>query len=132
MIPHLDRTANILNAVGGWVELSAIALLGLLMWGIVRTAMARQAIRLKREFSLQLAERTRLAQELHDTLLQSACAALLHVEMVDVALREDAPLTRSIERALPELQTAIQVLSNLNVEGRAAVQGLRESAERHC
>ncbi len=80
-----------------------------------------------REFELSLevrvAERTRIARELHDTLLQSFQGLLLRFQTVS-----DLLSTRPAE-AKRILASAIEQAASAITEGREAVQGLRTSAE---
>jgi signal transduction histidine kinase len=103
-----------------WVGLSAIALTGLLIWGIASVGMARQEVRLKREFSLQLAERTRIAQELHDTLLQTVQSSKM---LADEALGQAADPDK-VRSAIAQLSEWLGLAVR---EGRAALNSLRIS-----
>jgi signal transduction histidine kinase len=69
----------------------------------------------------RVGERTRIARELHDTLLQSFHGLLLRFQTASYLLPE-----RSAE-AKQELDSAIQCAANAITEGRDAVQGLRAS-----
>jgi signal transduction histidine kinase len=66
-------------------------------------------------------ERTRIARDLHDTLLQSFHGVLLRLQTVSQLLRE-----RPIE-AQQKLDSTIDEVAEAITEGRDAVQGLRES-----
>ena len=70
-------------------------------------------------FEERLAERTRIARELHDTLLQSFQALMLHFQTVDDMLPPGAAKD-ALEKALDRADRAI-------VEGRNAIQNLRFS-----
>jgi signal transduction histidine kinase len=69
----------------------------------------------------RVGERTRIARELHDTLLQSFHGLLLRFQTVSHLLPE-----RPIE-AKVKLDSAIAQAADAITEGRDAVQGLRES-----
>ena len=69
----------------------------------------------------RVGERTRIARELHDTLLQSFHGALLRFQTVFQLLPE-----RPIE-AKEKLENAIEQAAEAITEGRDAVQGLRDS-----
>ncbi|MGC4050924.1 MAG: sensor histidine kinase [Paludibaculum sp.] len=71
------------------------------------------------------AERTRIARELHDTLLQGFFAASLRLHSVLDDLPVDCPTTKS------RLNEVLQLLDRVLEEGRHAVQGLR-SPNRSC
>jgi signal transduction histidine kinase len=70
-------------------------------------------------FEERLAERTRIARELHDTLLQSFQALMLHFQAVYDLLPPGAA-KKALEKALERADQAI-------VEGRDAIQNLRSS-----
>ena len=93
--------------------------LGVLVITCILGAMA--ACRLKsRE---RLAERRRIARELHDTLLQGFLSASMHVQVASDALPADSPAKPMLARALQLMRQGIE-------EGRDAVQGLRSSDSR--
>jgi ligand-binding sensor domain-containing protein/signal transduction histidine kinase len=68
----------------------------------------------------RVAERTRIARELHDTMLQSFQAALMKFHAVTYLLDRPAEAQKRLESAIQEARNAI-------TEGRDAVQGLRSS-----
>jgi signal transduction histidine kinase len=70
-------------------------------------------------FEERLAERTRIARELHDTLLQSFQALMLHFQSVSDMLPPGAA-KEALDEALDHADQAI-------VEGRSAIQNLRSS-----
>lgn len=76
--------------------------------------------RLNFRFEERLAERTRIAQELHDTLLQGFLSASMQVHVVADGLPADAPVK-------PMLTRTIQLMGQVIEEGRNAVRGLRSS-----
>ena len=69
----------------------------------------------------RIGERTRIARDLHDTLLQSFHGLLLRFQTVSLLLPE-----RPIE-AKEKLESAIEQAAGAITEGRDAVQGLRAS-----
>ncbi len=69
----------------------------------------------------RVSERTRIARELHDTLLQSFHGVLLRLQTVYQLMRE-----RPME-AQEKLESTIDEVAEAITEGRDAVQGLRES-----
>jgi signal transduction histidine kinase/ligand-binding sensor domain-containing protein len=81
--------------------------------------------RLQRQFEMTLdarvGERTRIARELHDTLLQSFHGLLLRFQTV-FQLLPDRPI-----EAKEKLGSAIEQAADAITEGRDAVQGLRDS-----
>jgi len=92
---------------------------------VLGKAFNHAARQLHNQFELTLearvAERTRIARELHDTLLQSFHGLLLRFQTVSHLLPE-----RPIE-AKERLDNAIEQAAEAITEGRDAVQGLRES-----
>jgi signal transduction histidine kinase len=70
-------------------------------------------------FEERLAERTRIARELHDTLLQSVQGLMLHFQAVNDLL-PPGNAKEALEKALDRADQAI-------VEGRDAIQNLRSS-----
>jgi signal transduction histidine kinase len=114
-----------ISSSGGRNPLDIVATLAFLFTAWVITGMVARVRRLteaqmKLRFDERLAERTRIARELHDTLLQSFQALVLHFQVVDDMLPPgDAKV--ALEKALDRADRAI-------VEGRAAIQDLRSPA----
>jgi signal transduction histidine kinase len=75
------------------------------------------AAQLHARFEERIDERTRIAQDLHDTLLQGFISTSLHLRLLADELA-DSPVRPKLDRILERVQSAI-------VEGRAAVFGLR-------
>jgi len=71
-----------------------------------------------RQENVRLEERTRIARELHDTLLQTVQGASMHLGAALFGIAEDSPLKRQMERSLQLMSRGIE-------EGRNAIQGLR-------
>ncbi len=76
--------------------------------------------RINLRFQERLAERTRIAQELHDTLLQGFLSASMQVHVAADRLPEDSS-------AKPILTRALELMRQVIEEGRNAVRGLRSS-----
>jgi ligand-binding sensor domain-containing protein/signal transduction histidine kinase len=104
-----------------WFRTSSAALILLL----VSCVYLYRLHRLAKEFNIRLeervGERTRLARELHDTLLQSFQGLLLRFQTASNLLS-----TRPQE-AKQKLDNAIDLAAQAITEGRGAVQGLRDS-----
>ncbi len=103
-----------------WFQ-AACAFAGLaLIWGMYRYRLHQIA----REFSMRLeervGERTRLARDLHDTLLQSFQGLMLHLQVVDDLLPAG--------KAKDELERTLDRADQAIAEGRTAVYDLRASA----
>jgi len=73
-----------------------------------------------RQENVRLEERTRIAQELHDTLLQTFQSALLHLGAALDGITQDSPFKPQLDRTLQIMRLGID-------EGRSAIQGLRSS-----
>jgi signal transduction histidine kinase/ligand-binding sensor domain-containing protein len=101
--------------------LCAITILGL-SW-LLYTARLRQLTgQVRARLYERLAERTRIARELHDTLLQSLQGLLLHFQRARNLLPERAAeAIQTLDRALDGAEQAI-------VEGRDAIHDLRSPA----
>ena len=89
-------------------------------WAFYRYRMVLLAARLNLRFEERLAERSRIAQELHDTLLQGFLSASMQVHVATDGLPADSP-------AKPILTRAIQLMRQVTDEGRNAVRGLRST-----
>src|SRR5713226_793308 len=71
-----------------------------------------------RKENVRLEERTRIAQELHDTLLQSFQSASLHLGAALYGVAQDSAVKPQLDRILQIMKQGIE-------EGRNAIQGLR-------
>jgi signal transduction histidine kinase len=71
-------------------------------------------------FEERLAERTRIAQELHDTLLQGFLSASMQLHVADEHLSADSPAKSLVGRVL-------KLMGRVTEEGREALRGLRSS-----
>jgi len=104
-----------------WFYALCAATFLLLLWGLYYL----RVLHLQQEFNAALearvAERTRVARDIHDTLLQSFHGLLLRFQTVFQLLPE-----RPIE-AKERLESAIDQAAEAITEGRDAVQGLRDS-----
>jgi signal transduction histidine kinase len=109
-----------------WQMGSFWAVVGLVLaggiWGGYRLRLRQVAQQLDLRFEERLNERSRIARELHDTLLQSFQGAVLRFRAVSYMLPDrPAEARATLENAIDQARQAI-------VEGRDAVQGLRSSA----
>ena len=94
---------------------------GCLAWAAYRWRIRQVKTRLQLQFRERLVERTRIAQELHDTLLQGFLSASMQLHVVaDNVPAESADKPR-LNRVLELMRTVIE-------EGRNAVKGLRSPA----
>jgi len=102
-----------------WFGITALFAVVLSFLGIVRL----RVLSLTRQFNMRLeervSERTRIARDLHDTLLQSFHGVLLHLQAVSNLLPSGDP-KQKLDNTIDQAPQAI-------TEGRDAVQGLRAS-----
>jgi signal transduction histidine kinase len=75
---------------------------------------------LHERFEERLKERTRIAQELHDSLIQDVMGISLQIEVADELLPADLPAKRSLARALVLCKSALDA-------GRRALNDLRSA-----
>ena len=108
-----------------WFRAACVAVLIGLAWGAFQLRLRMRIRRLQREFEATLearvAERTRIARELHDTLLQRFHGLLLQFQAAFNLLPDRPRDSRQI------LSGAIDQVAEAITEGRDAVQGLRAS-----
>jgi signal transduction histidine kinase len=112
------------STAGSKNPLAIVASVAFLVTAWVITAMVSRVrkmteAQLTLRFEERLSERTRIARELHDTLLQSFQALMLHFQSVSDMLPPGAA-KKALEEALDHADQAI-------LEGRNAIQNLRSS-----
>jgi signal transduction histidine kinase len=105
-----------------WFRLAILVLFLFLLWVTYRLRVRQLAHQFNRTLEARVSERTRIARDLHDTLLQSFQGLLLRFQSVLKILPEQ-PL-----EARQRLETALDQAAAAITEGRDAVQGLRSSA----
>ncbi len=105
-----------------WFRFICVALLLMAVYLIVRLRMAQMTNHLNARFQDRLAERTLIAQELHDTLLQGVLSASMQLDVVEDQTPDDSPTKPTIKRIL-------QLMGQVTEEGRSALRGLRTSAD---
>ena len=76
--------------------------------------------RLNARFEERLAERTRITQEIHDTLLQSFLSASMQLHVAVEQVSEDSP-------AKPRLNHVQQLMGQIIDESRNTIRGMRSS-----
>jgi signal transduction histidine kinase/ligand-binding sensor domain-containing protein len=93
------------------------ALIAGALWGLYRVRLRRIAVQMNARFEERLSERARIAQALHDTLLQGFISSSMQLDMVvdDVA---DHTVKSRLNRVLARMREVVD-------EGRSALQGLR-------
>jgi ligand-binding sensor domain-containing protein/signal transduction histidine kinase len=103
-----------------WFLLLCVALAGLLVWMGYRRRVRLVKARLASQFEDRLRERTLIAQDLHDTLLQGFLSASMQLHVADDKLPADSP-------AKPLVRRVLELMGQVIEEGRNAVRGLRSS-----
>jgi signal transduction histidine kinase len=112
------------SSAGTKNPLAIVAAVAFLITAWVITAMVSRVrklteVQLSLRFEERLAERARIARELHDTLLQSFQALMLHFQTVNDLL-PPGKAKEALEKVLDRADRAI-------IEGREAIQNLRSS-----
>jgi signal transduction histidine kinase len=102
-----------------WFRGACIAAFSIMIWGIHELRVRQLAAQFNMRLEERVAERTRIARDLHDTLLQSFQGLLLQFKAVSYQLQPGK--TKSA------LDSAIGDASQAITEGRDTVQGLRAS-----
>ena len=105
-----------------WFRASLLLVLGLGCWTAYLMHMRQVARRLKLRYEERLAERERIARELHDTLLQGACGLVLQFQAVADQIPPSQPTRQLMDDALDRADRAI-------AEGRKSVEGLRTGVD---
>jgi signal transduction histidine kinase len=103
-----------------WFTVAVSACVGVTVAAVHKARLRRVARAMSVRFDERLAERTRVARELHDTLLQTVHGSKL---VADRALRDTADRDRLVQT----LQQLSAWLGQAATEGRAALQALRAS-----
>jgi signal transduction histidine kinase len=101
-----------------WFRSTLAVLLASIVFVFYRLHLHRLTQQLNLRFEERLAERTRIAQELHDTLLQGFLSASMQLHVADDQLPQDSP-------AKPLMNRVLTLMGRVIDEGRNAVRGLR-------
>jgi ligand-binding sensor domain-containing protein/signal transduction histidine kinase len=101
-----------------WFRACAVLACGLAIVALYRLRLLVLTRQLNVRFEERLGERTRIAQELHDTLLQGFLSASMQLHVAVDRLPPDSPAKATLSRVLNLMGQVIQ-------EGRNAVRGLR-------
>jgi signal transduction histidine kinase/streptogramin lyase len=105
----------------GLFRILLVVILLVVVWLLYRLRVAQISHRLNAGFNERLAERTRVARELHDTFLQTVQGSKM---VADHALTNPADHTRMV-RAMEQLSAWLEQATR---EGREALNSLRASA----
>jgi signal transduction histidine kinase/ligand-binding sensor domain-containing protein len=101
-----------------WFRSTLAVLLASIVFVFYRLHLHRLTQQLNLRFEERLAERTRIAQELHDTLLQGFLSASMQLHVAEDQLPADSP-------AKPMMNRVLRLMGRVIDEGRNAVRGLR-------
>jgi signal transduction histidine kinase len=104
-----------------WFRLAIGLLFVFALFMFYRWRVREMQAKLTMRFEARLAERTRIAQDLHDTLLQGLMSASMQLHVANDHLPENAP-------AKPMVNRVMQLMTQVIDEGREAVTGLRSSS----
>ena len=105
-----------------WFVLLCSVLTICLIWAAYRWRVRLISRRLDMQFEERLAERTRIAQDLHDTLLQGVLSASIQLHVADDYVPPDSP-------AKPLVQRVLELMKHVIDDGRNTVRGLRSPKE---
>jgi signal transduction histidine kinase/ligand-binding sensor domain-containing protein len=105
-----------------WIRLSVLLLGGFIIFAFYRSRLHGLARQYNMRLEERLAERTRIAQDLHDTLLQGVLSASMQLHVAVDQLAEDSP-------ARPIMTRVLQLMGQVIEEGRTTLRGLRSSIE---
>jgi len=104
-----------------WFQMAAVLTTVMAGAALYRLRVHQVARQLNRRFEERLAERTRIAQDLHDTLLQGFVSASMQLHVAASHVAEGSQARSAIDHVL-------QLMSRVLEEGRNAVRGLRAPA----
>jgi signal transduction histidine kinase/ligand-binding sensor domain-containing protein len=102
-----------------WFRASWAGIALLLLWMLYRMRLKQLERRFNLALEARVDERTRIARELHDTLLQSFQGLMLRLQLVDDLLPQG--------RAKEQLEQSLERADEAIAEGRTAVYALRSS-----
>jgi signal transduction histidine kinase/ligand-binding sensor domain-containing protein len=103
-----------------WFLLSCVAVFLAVLWIGYRLRLRQLAWQFHLRMEERVNERTRIARDLHDTLLQSFQAVLLKLSVFSYRLTDQPEAKKEFENMVEQTREAV-------TEGRDAVQGLRSS-----
>ena len=105
-----------------WFPPVCIVVAAFAILGLHRLRLHQISKKMNLRFEERLAERTLVAQQLHDTLLQGVLSASMQLHVAVDGLPEDAP-------ARPALNRVLQLMGQVIDEGRNTLRGLRSTVE---
>jgi signal transduction histidine kinase len=101
-----------------WFRAAVVGFCLLLIFAIYRMRVFFLMRRMNLRFQERLNERTRIAQDLHDTLLQGVLSASMQLNIAEDQVGQDSP-------AKPLLGRVAQLMGQITEEGRVVLRGLR-------
>lgn len=101
-----------------WFMLLCLLGLGVLLWGVYRLRLRQLRAKMRDTLEERLAERERIARDLHDTLLQGFQGLILQFQSVVNAIPKD-------QRARQLLENALDSADDVMTDSRDSVQQLR-------
>jgi signal transduction histidine kinase len=107
-----------------WFRLIVVLTCAVAIAALYRMRLHQLTRQLNVRFDERMAERTRIARDLHDTLLQGFQGLMLRLQVVDDLLAQEG----RTGRAKQELELALERADQAIAEGRDAVHDLRASA----
>jgi len=105
-----------------WFRLACVLCAGLATLVVYRVRMHQLTQLLNVRFEERLAERTRIAQELHDTFLQGLLSVSMQLHVAMDQLPDNSPARGTMNHVLEVMGPVIE-------EGRNTIRGLRSSIE---
>jgi signal transduction histidine kinase len=106
-----------------WFQALCVAAFLGLLWGLYRYRLHQIARQFNMQLEARVGERTRIARDLHDTLLQSFQGLMLRLQVVDNLLARG-----NAGQAKQELELSLERADQAIAEGRDTVRDLRLSA----
>jgi signal transduction histidine kinase len=112
---------SLVNAGSLWLKVSLAAAVLCLLWALYLARLQRLAREMEFRFEVQMAERMRIARELHDTLLQSLQGLILILSNLTAQMDAASEVREEMERALERAE-------ELLVAGRNCIRDLRSDS----
>jgi signal transduction histidine kinase len=105
-----------------WFRVGCVLVAGSLMLFLYRLRLRHLTRQLNVRFEERLSERTRIAQELHDTLLQGVLSASMQLHVADDRLPANSPVK-------PLLTRVLELMGDVIDDGRNTLRGLRSPGQ---
>ena len=105
-----------------WFPIPCVIAGACVIFALYRLRLRQMVKKLNQRFEERLDERMRVAQELHDTLLQGLLSLSMQLHVAVDQLPSDSP-------ARPGLNRVLQLMGQVIEEGRNTLRGLRSSLE---